>query len=68
MNCIQCGKETSIGTAYLLPFMLAGANGIPAQLVACSKECREEWLEARRAVKAIQDAAHPNKAEQEGAA
>lgn len=63
MNCIQCGKETSIGTAYLLPFMLAGANGIPLQLVACSKECRDDWRAARREVKELQAQQAANAAE-----
>lgn len=54
MNCIQCGKPTSIGTAYLLPFMVRGANGIPAQLVACSKQCRDDWRAAQREVKKLQ--------------
>lgn len=54
MNCIQCGKPTAIGQCYLLPFLRAGKDGIPAQLVACSRECRDAWHAARREVKAIQ--------------
>lgn len=54
MNCVQCGKPTGIGTAYMLPFLLAGKNEIPAQLVACSEKCRDEWRAAQREVKAIQ--------------
>ena len=54
MTCVQCGKPTAIGQCYLLPFLREGKDGIPAQLVACSKECRDEWRAAQREVKAIQ--------------
>lgn len=53
MNCVQCGAPTSIGTGYALPFLLRGAN-VPQQLYACSRQCRDEWNEARKQVKAIQ--------------
>lgn len=54
MTCVQCGKPTELGTAYMLPFVSAIRNGVPVQLAACSKACRDEWFRAKAEVEQIQ--------------
>ncbi len=54
MTCVQCGTPTKLGQAYFLPFVTTIRSGIPQQLVACSRACRDEWFKNKAEVEQIQ--------------
>ncbi len=49
MKCVSCARDTNIGEAYALPFLVRAREAIQ-NLYACSRECRDEWHAARRQV------------------
>lgn len=64
MTCVMCGRETSLATAYMLPFLTYDKSGTLKQLAACGVECRDEWWAAKEQVARIKeeyDAQHANR-------
>lgn len=53
MKCAICARETNLGEAYALPFLARIGDSLK-NLYACSRPCRDEWLDAQRQVKQIQ--------------